>query len=86
MRMRVIGDDGAGCDVDSALRDLVRVDIAAEVAGSDLTRSNHVEVKESHGKLSSVGGKWSAASMIPSLQVGAMKSGAGRWRLPSLGW
>jgi len=49
VRMGVIGDDGVRGDVNSALRNMVRVNIAAEVAWSDLTRSNGGEIKESHG-------------------------------------
>ena len=49
VRVGVIGDDGAGSDIDSALRDMVRVEIPAEVAGSDLARSHGCEVEESHG-------------------------------------
>ena len=41
----VIGDDGARSDVNSALGDMVRVDIAAEVARSDLPRLNGREVE-----------------------------------------
>jgi hypothetical protein len=47
--MRVLGDDGARSDIDSALRDLVGVHVASEIAGSDLTRSHGGEVEESHG-------------------------------------
>ena len=41
----VIGDDGARSDVNSALGYMVRVDIAAEVARSDLPRRNGGEIK-----------------------------------------
>jgi hypothetical protein len=41
----MIGDDGAGSDVHSALGNVVRVEVAAEVAWSDLTRRNGGEVK-----------------------------------------
>jgi tRNA A-37 threonylcarbamoyl transferase component Bud32 len=52
MRVGVIGDDGTRSDVDSALGNVVRVKIAAEVARSDLTRRYGCEVKQSHGNSS----------------------------------
>jgi hypothetical protein len=45
VRVGVIGDDRARSDVNSALGYMIRVDIAAEVARSDLTRCNGGEVK-----------------------------------------
>jgi len=45
LRVRVTGDDGARCDVYSALGYMARVDIAAEVARSDLTWCNGGEVE-----------------------------------------
>ena len=45
VQVGVIGDHGARCDVNPALRDVVRVDVAAEVAGSDLARGNGGEVE-----------------------------------------
>ena len=56
VRVGVIGDDGTGSDVDSALGDLVRVEIAAEVAWSDLTRRDGAEVKQSHADSTGAGG------------------------------
>ena len=46
VRVRVIGDDGARSDVNSSLGYMVGVDIAAEVAGGNLTRRDDDEVKE----------------------------------------
>jgi len=46
VRVRVIGDDGARSDVNSSLGYMVGVDIAAEVAGGNLTRRDGDEVKE----------------------------------------
>ena len=46
VRVGVIGDDRAGSDVDPALGYLVGVDVAAEVAGGNLTRRDGDEVKE----------------------------------------
>src|SRR5688500_8391721 len=48
VQMGVIGDDGARCDVDPALSDVVRVDVTPEVAGNDLTRRNGGEVEQPH--------------------------------------
>jgi hypothetical protein len=45
VRVGMLGDDGAGSDVHSALGNVVRVEVAAEVAWSDLTRRNGGEVK-----------------------------------------
>ena len=43
VQVGVIGNDRARCDVDPALSDMVRVDVAAEVAGNDLTRRTAVK-------------------------------------------
>jgi hypothetical protein len=43
--VRVIGDDGARSDVNSSLGYMVGVDIATEVARSDLPRLNGREVE-----------------------------------------
>jgi hypothetical protein len=45
VQMGVIGDDGARSDVNAALGNMVRVDVAAEVAGNNLTWCNGGEVK-----------------------------------------
>jgi hypothetical protein len=45
VRVGMIGDDGTWSDVDSALGNVVRVKVAAEVAWSDLTRRYGCEVK-----------------------------------------
>jgi hypothetical protein len=45
VRVGVIGNDGARSDVNPALGNMVRVEIATEVAWSDLTRCNGGEVK-----------------------------------------
>jgi hypothetical protein len=45
VRVGVVGDDGAGSDVHPTLGDLVRVEVAAEVAGRDLTGLNGGEVE-----------------------------------------
>jgi hypothetical protein len=45
VRVGVIGDDRAGSDVNPALGNMVRVEIATEVPRSDLTRCNGGEVK-----------------------------------------
>ena len=45
VRVGVIGDDGARSNVNSSLGDMVGVDIAAEVARSDLPRLNGREVE-----------------------------------------
>jgi hypothetical protein len=45
VRVGVVRDDRAGSDVDSALGNMVRVEVAAEVAGSDLTGRDGGEVE-----------------------------------------
>jgi len=45
VQMRMIRDDGTGRDVDSPLSNMVRVEIAAEVAWRDLARCNGREVE-----------------------------------------
>jgi hypothetical protein len=45
VQVGVIGNDGARCDVDAALSNVVRVEVAAEVAGSDLAGRDGGEVK-----------------------------------------
>jgi hypothetical protein len=45
VQVGVIGDDGALSDVNSALGYMVRVDVAAEVTGNELTRRNGGEVE-----------------------------------------
>jgi len=43
--MGVIGDHGAGSNVDPALSNVVRMEVTAEIAGSDLTRSDGGELE-----------------------------------------
>jgi hypothetical protein len=57
VRVGMIRDDGAGSDVDSALGNVVRVEIAAEVTRGDLTRRHSGEVKKSHRNSTQQAGK-----------------------------
>src|SRR6185503_14889699 len=52
VRVGVIGDDGTRSDVNSALGNVVRVKVAAEVARRDLTWRYGCEVKKPHGNSS----------------------------------
>ncbi len=45
VQVGMIGADGTGSDVNAALSNMVRVDVAAKVAWSDLTRCNGIEVE-----------------------------------------